>query len=132
MPCRDYYDDHPEAFYGEQLADKEAEIERLKERISFAESALCGVLRAVEDNVISYYNDLWAVIDYKGAGISRKKLEKWFTKHKALDEKIKKQEIERIIREREQAERQKQITKKRDAALVKLTPEERKLLGIKS
>ena len=132
MPCRDYYDDHPEAFYGEQLADKEAEIERLKERISFAESALCGVLRTFEDNAMPYPDYLWTVIDYKGAGISRKELEKWFAKHKALDEKIKKQEIERIIREREQAERQKQITKKRDAALAKLTPEERKLLGIKS
>jgi len=36
MPCRDYYDDHPEAYFGPKLSSAEAEIEKLKMQISFA------------------------------------------------------------------------------------------------
>lgn len=104
MPCRDFYDDHPEAYF------RDVKEPALKKQIAFAESALCATLDAFQrelhkdENVFDY-------IDYKSAGITREELEKWRIDHKALDEK-----------HREEA-------KKR--ALAKLTQEEKELLGLK-
>lgn len=122
MPCRDYYDDHPEAYYGPKLADKDKEIEKLKKQVSFAESALCAALNALEhvDSLVetvspktgTYYD--W--LNYAEAGIEKKALLFWHAKHRALDKKHREEE---------------RLKKVREDALAKLTDEERKVLGVK-
>ena len=42
MPCRDYYDDHPEAYF------RDVTEPALKRQVAFAESALCQTLAALE------------------------------------------------------------------------------------
>lgn len=113
MPCRDYYDDHPEQYYA-------AEVEGLKKQISFAESALCQTLAALEkvDKEVggpdggSFYD--W--IDFAEAGITKQDLKKWHKEHKVLDAKHRAEEAAKNLRA---------------TALAKLTPEERKALGVK-
>mgnify|MGYP003340976871 FL=1 len=77
MPCRDYYDDHPNAYY-------ESTSIGLKKQISFAESALCQTLNAFErvlkefgEHADELSTDPMDYIDYKQAGITRKELEEW-------------------------------------------------------
>lgn len=118
MPCRDYYDDHPDQYF------KDVTEPALKKQISFAESALCQTLAAfakflsetssefggkVDENPLNY-------IDYGEAGITRKELEKWWKEHKALDAKHREAEA---------------LKKARIVALSKLTDIEKKALGIK-
>lgn len=120
MPCRDYYDDHPEAYF------RDVTEPALKRQISFAESALCQVLRALEhvdsqvETVSPKQGDWYDWIDFKAAGIKKADLVAWHVKHKALDEKH---------RAEEAAKREKEILRK--SALAKLTPAERKALGVK-
>lgn len=93
MPCRDYYDDHPEAYYGPKLADKDKEIEKLRKQISFAESALCAVLRATDaQEADSFKYPIWGYIDFKAAGITSAELEQWRVNHEALDQKHREEE----------------------------------------
>ena len=108
MPCRDYYDDHPEEYYADT-------IKYLRKQVSFAESALCATLAALEhtNDEGSVAPDFYDSIDYKAAGITKKELQVWHKKHKDLDA-IKK-------------EQQKSL---KDQALAKLTKEERKVLGL--
>ena len=116
MPCRDYYDDHPEAYFRD-VTEKE-----LKKQISFAESALCQALVALEhvDSLVetvspkkgSFYD--W--INYAEAGITKAQLVKWHKEHKILDQKHREEE---------------RIKKLKEAALAKLTDEEKKALGVK-
>ena len=131
MPCRDYYDDNPQAYYGPQLADKDAEIKKLKKQISFAESALCAVLRAGENNVGERIGNILDLVDFPAAGIKQKELEKWFENHKVLDEKIKKEKAEKMKKARAAMIERERLNKERNAALAKLTPAERKMLGVK-
>ena len=131
MPCRDYYDDHPQAYFGDQLANKDQEIKKLKNRISFAESALCGVLRAGEKNVGERIGNLIDLIDFEDAGIKQKELEKWFAEHKILDERIRKEAAnKKTIALMKKTEADVKRRKKRQA-LAKLSEEERILLGVK-
>ena len=115
MPCRDYYDDHPEAYF------RDVTEPALKKQIAFAESALCQALIALEhvDSLVKtvipkkvFYD--W--INYKEAGITKSELINWHKNHCKLD-----------AQHREQ-ERLKQV---REAALAKLSDEERKVLGVK-
>lgn len=103
MPCRDYYDDHPQDYYGPKLANKDKEIKRLRKQISFAESALCltlntfqqfmeGVKYDFDDRIKTNPLD---VMDIEEAGINRKALEQWWKKHKALDLKHRAEEAAR-------------------------------------
>lgn len=122
MPCRDYYDENPSAYYGPTLADQNKEIEKLKKQISFAESALCQTLAALEhvDMLVetvspkqgSFYN--W--INVKEAGITTEQLIEWHKNHKALDAKHREEE---------------RLKKLRLYALTKLSAEEKAVLGIK-
>lgn len=116
MPCRDYYDDHPDQYfkdYGEAA---------LRKQISFAESALCQALAALEhvdtqiETVGPKQGDFYNWINFAAAGITKSDLVKWHKAHKKLDAKH---------REEEQ---QKQL---KASALAKLTPAERQALGIK-
>lgn len=121
MPCRDYYDDHPEAYYGPKLKDQEAEIAKLKKQISFAESALCATLSALEHvngltEVPHLPGQFYEWIDHDEAGITRESLINWHKQHKELDAKHREQE---------------RLQKVRTDALKKLSDEEKKALGIK-
>ena len=116
MPCRDYYDDHPEQYF------KDVTAPMLKKQIAFAESALCQVLAALQhvdslvETVAPKKGDFYDWVDFKEAGITKTQLVKWHKDHKALD--LKHREEERI----------KQI---KAAALAKLSDEEKKVLGVK-
>ena len=110
MPCRDYYDDNPGAYYKDT-------IEGLRKQVSFAESALCAALRHIES---AYHADPVQYVDCKSAGIKPKELKAWFENHKALDDK-----------HRAEAEEKARVHKLRNEALSKLTAEEKKVLGVK-
>ena len=116
MPCRDYYDDHPQAYF------KDVTEPALKKQISFAESALCQALVALKhvdslvETVSPKKGDFYDWINFKEAGITKAQLVKWHKDHKALDDKHR------------EAERVKKV---KEAALAKLTDEERKVLGVK-
>lgn len=104
MPCRDY-----DESYDRQQTQKE------NDKLT---KFLCTILSTLElENELGHFAELF---DYKEGGISRKELFAWWEAHKEEDRKRKE-------RAREAAERK----EKKDAALSKLTPEERKLLGVK-
>lgn len=115
MPCRDYYDDHPQAYF------RDVTEPALKKQISFAESALCATLNALELQVLAGSggkgdpDKIYDLIDFEEAGITQKELREWRKRHAELDKKH---------RERELAEAKK-------TALAKLSPIEKKALGIK-
>lgn len=105
MPCRDYYDDHPEQYF------RDVTEPVLKKRISFAESALCAVLTVVLDQLDDSGNTfLWNEIDFKSAGITPAELAEWHAQHRARDQHIRDAKIK--------------------AARAKLTSEEISLLGL--
>jgi hypothetical protein len=112
MPCRDYYDDHPEAYF------KDIKEPALKKQIAFAESALCQTLAALEiaHTDMASPAEFYDLINFKEAGITKVELKKWHKEHKVLDAKHRKEESEKNLRA---------------TALAKLTAEERKALGVK-
>ena len=101
MPCRDYYDDHPEAYF------RDVTEPALRARIAFAESALCAVL-TVFDTCL--FDEMWNEIDFKSAGITSEELAEWHAQHQARDQKIRDDKIQK--------------------ARAKLTKEEIALLGL--
>lgn len=115
MPCRDYYDDNPQAYF------KDVTEPALKKQISFAESALCQTLVALEKCVIELNEkngtniNPMDQIDYSAAGIKRSDLIKWWNNHKKLDAKHREEE---------------RIKQVRELALSKLSDEEKKVLGV--
>lgn len=125
MPCRDYYDDHPEAYFGPKLSSAEAEIEKLKMQISFAESALCAVLKALESVVAPpnsgiSHSSIFRWINFEEAGITEKQLVAWQKKHQALDEKHRAQEKAKL----EAEEKKKRKQRLAEDAKKKLSAEE--------
>ena len=115
MPCRDYYDHHPEQYF------KDVTEPALKKRISFAESALCATLATTEKLLEKLgtgdfgYRDVYEAIDYKEAGITEAQLREWHANHKLLDAQHRVEEIKKL----------------KASALAKLTAEEKKALGLK-
>lgn len=101
MPCRDYYDNHPEAYF------RDVSEPKLKKQIAFAESALCGALAALDRAGV----DPLKVINFSEIGITPAELKKWWTEHQKLDE-------------------QHRLAELKAKALSKLTEEERKALGL--
>lgn len=116
MPCRDFYDDHPEQYF------KDVTEPALKKQIAFAESALCVALTALEhvDSLVGTVSpkrgDFYDWINFREAGITKKELVKWHKNHKILDARHREQE---------------RLENVRKAALAKLSEEERKVLGVK-
>lgn len=116
MPCRDYYDDHPEAYF------KNVTEPALKKQISFAESALCSALAALQhvdslvETVAPKQGDFYDWLNFKEAGITKPQLVKWHKEHKILDARHREEE---------------RLKKVKADALAKLTAEERAVLGIK-
>jgi hypothetical protein len=116
MPCRDFYDDHPSAYY-------ESEVSGLRRQVSFAESVLCQTLAALEKAVGNPLD----LIDYREAGVTRSELEKWWKNHKALDAKHR---AEEAAKKKEAAEKRAKA-KKRKELLAKMSDEEKEILGLK-
>jgi len=137
MPCRDYYDDHPQDYYGPKLASKDAEINKLKKQVSFAESALCAALQALEhvdtqiETVSPKVGDFYDWLNFNEAGITKADLEVWHERHKELDMLHRAAEAERKHKEAEEKRKKQDAARKKAAALSKLSEEEKKLLGIK-
>lgn len=115
MPCRDFYDDHPGAYF------RDVTEPALKKQISFAESALCAALSALEhvDSLVEIvsenHGDFYDWLNFKDAGITKAELVKWHKKHKELDATHRELERRKVVRA---------------AALAKLTEEERQVLGL--
>lgn len=118
MPCRDNYSDDR---YFESF-----EIARLREQISFAESALCGALSALE-SITSGKLDL---IDYKARGITQDALQAWWENHKRLDAEIAKSKAEAAARKKQAAQEKRLKTIERNKVLALLTKEQREVLGV--
>ena len=112
MPCIDYYDKNPSAYYADTLHG-------LKKQVSFAESALCQTLAAFDAYAYLRQENALDFIKYKDAGITRNQLEKWWAEHKRKDEESKHHEDVRGEKDR---------LKKQ--ALAKLSSAERKILGV--
>lgn len=114
MPCRDFYDDHPQAYF------RDVTEPALKKQISFAESALCATLDAFETTLKDFrraHDDMVNIdpldyINYAEAGITHNDLKIWRKNHRELDQKHR-------------------LEEKRKKALAKLTDEEKAILGIK-
>lgn len=113
MPCRDYYDDHPEQYF------RDVTEPALKKQISFAESALCAALKAGE-KLCEGKAHFYTHIDFADAGITSKELATWQKKHRELDEKHRAEEAEK-----------KRVAALKKSALSKLSKEELKALGVK-
>jgi len=103
MPCRDYYDDHPEQYF------RDVTEPTLKKRIAFAESALCAVLTVFDS---APFDEMWGEIDFAAAGITSEELATWHNQHRQLDHQIRDAKIK--------------------AARAKLTLEELELLGLET
>lgn len=120
MPCRDFYDEHPNRYFHDVTEPA------LKKQISFAESALCQVLAALKhvdsqvETIAPKQGDWYDWINFKEAGITKQELVEWHKKHIELDEKHRAEEAEK-----------KRIAELKKSAYNKLTAEERKVLGIK-
>lgn len=111
MPCRDSESYQPMSIRGIPT-DNPAHLRK----IAFLEAALCMVMRAVHNA----HPDTGVVFDYEEAGVPRKELELWWKSH---------QEKDRVRREADA--RRKKRKARRQKALDKLTPREKKLLGLK-
>ena len=88
MPCRDYFDDHPQEYFGPKLKTAEEEIKKLKERIAFAESALCATLKAGDIICHNSGRNFFTHIDFDEAGITAKELGDWYREHTARDKRV--------------------------------------------
>lgn len=114
MPCRDYYDDHPEQYF------RDVTQPALMKQIAFAESALCATLIALELQVLSGsggkadVDRIYDLIDFEEAGITQKELRDWRKRHAELDKK-----------HREEAH-----AAAKASGLAKLSAIERKALGL--
>jgi hypothetical protein len=83
---------------------------------SKAPAMLCGLIGALEK---SDFLDALDRIDWKEAGVSRAEFNAWWKQHREQDEDRRVREAEKAIKEKAKKE-----------ALAKLTPEERKALGV--
>lgn len=84
------------------------------------ESAMCGILTALENNSVAGKLDFFLdTVDWKEAGIKRKTLETWWRKHKKQDDERRAREAAALNKEQLKA-----------SAISKLTAEERAALGL--
>ena len=106
MPCRDEWAEEQ---------DRRAAFQEL----ALVRASLCAVLTFIEGDDTAFAAML-KDIDWKEAGVSKREFLAWWEEHK----------IEDALRRKREAEekREKEIRK---TALAKLTPEEKKILGVK-
>lgn len=96
---------------------QEETIVGLSSELALVRAIACGVFRVLRRQ--GTVDGVLAAFDYREAGVAPKELEKWLVEHEEADEER---------RKRESRERNHQ--RKKRAALAKLTPEERELLGL--
>lgn len=113
MPC--YYDPDPTLAERQAIADEHAMVEAM----------LCGVLTVLEDQ--GKYDDVVNAINFTEMGIGKRKLSKWWEKHKAADKRRREKEACELAKEQE---RQKKAETVR-LAMAKLSDAEIKALGLK-
>lgn len=107
MPCRDPVDwDEPRVTKRHGLA------------IEDFEAVLCGILTVLEKEERLFGLD---DVDWTEVGVKQKTVETWWKAHKLED-----------IARRKQEKAEKRMKELRVAALAKLTPEEKAVLGIKA
>lgn len=106
MPCRDEWAEEQ---------DRKAAFREL----AMVRASLCAVLTFIEGDK-SAFDAMLKDIDWKEAGVSKREFLAWWEDHKVEDAMRRKQEA---------AERRAKEIRK--AALAKLTPEEKKILGVK-
>lgn len=105
MPCRDW-----------TVEDRYSEISKELSKVS---ASLCAVLTVLEGDDAAF-SAILKKIDWKEAGITKREFLMWWEDHKEQD-KIRRARVAKELRE----------IKIRKDALAKLTPEERKILGVK-
>ena len=127
MPCRDYYDDHPQQYY------KDATEPGYKKQISFAESALCAALKVIDELRMCTEDDgdLYSFIDYASAGITEAELRSWHAAHLELDAKHRTAEAAAKKAKLDAKRKLKGEQQRRANALAKLTAEDKAALGVK-
>lgn len=86
---------------------------RLKQERAMFEALLCASFTLLEDQ------GLLDQLNWEEAGVTKKDALAWWTSHKKEDEARRKREARRKVKE-----------EKRKQALAKLTPAERKILGV--
>lgn len=127
MPCI-YHETAEEIRRNEQLARERElallreEIHVLQEELKEREAMLCGVFTLLENGFEShgitfYLQAVLEKVDWTEAGVSITQAKAWWADHKEQDEARKRKEA--VI-----------LAAKRAAALAKLTPAERELLGV--
>lgn len=134
MPCRDFYNLYPEERFGKELVDKNAEIDRLKQRLAFAESALCGVLTSLDRYVrvvCCSSSPIYEHVNYNEIGISKEELVKWHFVHQTQDLKFREIEAKQIEIERKKKEEVEKKKNRKAMLLARLSEEDKVLLGIK-
>ncbi len=90
------------------------------ETVHGLEAALCGILTELKGNYPFEYARILPNLDYREMGITEDELMEWWGTHMAKDE---------ARRKREQEARMRETAK--NAALAKLTKEERAILGLR-
>lgn len=105
MPCNDGYGPGHTVEYVEREHDGKMA------------ARLCAVLSVLEHN--KSLDHILNQVNWREAGVSKAGLERWWNDHKLMDQ-------QRKARERNERERQ----RTKEAALKKLSPAERKALGL--
>ncbi len=113
MPCRDYYDDHPEQYF------KDVTEPALRARIAFAESALCMAMNTYVEAMFNetairetpketLFDQVYDHFDYESAGIDKAAFVRWHKEHIRLDVMHREEENKRLLQ----------------ASIAKLSPKE--------
>ena len=106
MPCRTDYMEEPG---------------NLMRQVSMLKAALCAVMTAASK--LDIVPDLYNKIDVKESGVTPAEIQNWWMEHQREDERRKQQE-------KEDRERREERERARQAALAKLSPEDRKWLNL--
>lgn len=140
MPCRDYEDGWNGQAFGAEVERRQQREEQaeLRRKLSTVEAMLCGVLTVLENasqfgnvpitgNAIGHVFDRF---DYDESGITRKELINWWKKHKLEDELRRAEEARKVQALIDKAAAEKALAEAKASAIAKLTPAERKALGL--
>lgn len=111
MPCRDYYSD-----YDTKSSYSDYEYEQLKKRADMLARIACKAMTELESNEVA---ELLLLRDDE--------VRVWWEQHKEGDRK----EQERVRKEAEKKAAAVERKRKKAELLARLTPEEKRILGIK-
>ena len=98
--------------------DGAAEMTAAEERANEFESLLCGIATVLEQQ--NMLDNVLRAVNWSETGLGRYHFDRWWHDHKVQDKQ-----------RRMEDQAQKEAEKLRQSVLSKLTPEERRVLGIK-